>query len=80
MQEFPKCLYLDGKLDTQIAIVNDEEQEAVARANGFFPLGEAEEDEPDLDTLRAEAEELGVKVDKRWKAERLTEEIAKAKA
>lgn len=80
MQEFPKCLYLDGKLDTQIAIVNDEEQEAVARANGFFPLGEAEQDEPDLDTLRAEAEELGVKVDKRWKAERLTAEIAAAKA
>lgn len=79
MQEFSKCLYLDGKLDTQIAIVNDEEQEAVARTNGFFPLGEAD-DEPDLDALRTEAEELGIKVDKRWKAERLTAEIAAAKA
>ena len=81
MQEFPKCLYLDGKLDTQIAIVHDEDQEAEARANGFSSLGETDEaNEPDLETLRAEAEELGIKVDKRWKIERLTEEIAAAKA
>jgi len=32
-----------------------------------------------LDDLRAEAAELGIKVDKRWKEDRLREEIAKAK-
>lgn len=34
----------------------------------------------DIDALRAEAEGLGVKVDKRWKDAKLREEIAKAKA
>jgi hypothetical protein len=33
----------------------------------------------DLDALRAEAEAAGVKVDKRWKADRLREEIEAAK-
>jgi hypothetical protein len=33
----------------------------------------------DLDALRAEAEAVGVKVDKRWKADRLREEIEAAK-
>ena len=35
-------------------------------------------DDVDLDTLRAQATELGVKVDKRWGADRLAEEIAAA--
>lgn len=79
MQEFPKILYLGGALDAITAIVHDEEQEAEARANGFASLGEAEPEDY-VEALRAEAEALGVKVDKRWKAERLAEEIAKAKA
>ncbi len=33
-----------------------------------------------MDDLLQQAEELGIKVDKRWKIERLTEEIAAAKA
>src|SRR6188768_1409833 len=40
-----------------------------------------EQDEPDtdtLDTLRGEAEAVGVKVDRRWGADRLHEEIASA--
>jgi len=78
MQEFPKILYMDGVLDASTSIVHDEDQEAEARANGFASLGEGEPG-ADLDALRAEAEKLGVKVDKRWKAERLAEEIAKAK-
>jgi hypothetical protein len=40
------------------------------------PAGEL----PDPDDLRAQAEGLGVKVDKRWSASRLGEEIAKAQA
>lgn len=78
MQEFPKILYMDGALDAETVIVHDEDQEAEARANGFVSLGEGEP-AYDVDALRAEAESLGVKVDKRWKAERLAEEIAKAK-
>jgi hypothetical protein len=35
--------------------------------------------EPDLDALRGEAEEAGVKVDRRWGADRLHEEIAAKK-
>lgn len=36
------------------------------------------EDDDGLDELRAEAEKLGVKVDKRWKEERIQQEIDKA--
>ena len=32
----------------------------------------------DVDALRAQAESLGIKVDKRWGADRLSEEIAAA--
>ena len=35
-------------------------------------------DDEDLDALRAKAEDAGVKVDKRWGADRLYEEIAAA--
>lgn len=76
MKEYPKILYMGAALDGLTAIVHDEEQEAEARSNGFASLGESE---ADIDALRAEAEALGVKVDKRWKAERLADEIAKAK-
>lgn len=34
----------------------------------------------DVDALRAEAEALGVRVDRRWSAARLADEITKAKA
>ena len=38
-----------------------------------------DEDGPTLDDLRAEADELGIEVDNRWRERRLSEEIAKAK-
>lgn len=41
---------------------------------GHVILSDAGEDEPedaDIDELRAQAEALGIKVDKRWKAEKL---------
>lgn len=41
---------------------------------------EAEKAAAELDALRTEAEAAGVKVDKRWGADRLTLEIAAAKA
>src|SRR5262249_28375254 len=40
----------------------------------FFEILEVEEP-PDLDGLRTQAEKLGIKVDKRWGADRLAEEI-----
>ncbi|NSX16933.1 hypothetical protein HTY52_22840 [Cupriavidus taiwanensis] len=77
MQEFPKCLYQGGDVSAEFAIAHDPEQEAIARQAGFAMAGEGGEKTSDM---VAEAEALGVKVDKRWKAERLAEEIAKAKA
>lgn len=52
---------------------------------GDLIVTEIGDDEPEtgddavVEELRAQAEELGVKVDKRWKAERIQQEIAKAK-
>lgn len=45
--------------------------------DGHIILSDVTEDEPedDLDALREEAEKLGIKVDKRWKAERIQQEI-----
>lgn len=41
----------------------------------FFEVYEVEDLDVDLDALRAKAEAAGVKVDKRWGADRLYEEI-----
>lgn len=41
---------------------------------------EEEEGDDDIDTLRAEAAELGIEVSNRWGEKRLREEIAKATA
>lgn len=48
--------------------------------DGHIILSDVGEDESDEDELRAEAEELGVKVDRRWKADRLQQEIDAARA
>lgn len=42
-------------------------------------VGEDEQEDGDIDELRAQAEELGIQVDKRWKAARLQQEIDKVK-
>lgn len=77
MQEFPKCLYQGGDVSAEFAIAHDAEQEAIARESGFAMAGEGVEKPGDMS---AEAEALGIKVDKRWSDKRLAEEIAKAKA
>lgn len=77
MQEFPKCLYLGADVEGEYVVVFDENEEAEARVKGYAMLSEAE-DEPEA--MVAEAESLGIKVDKRWGAERLAAEIAKVKA
>jgi hypothetical protein len=73
MQEFPKCLYQGGDVAAEYTIVVDAGQEADARNAGFAMAGEGGAD------LMAEAEALGIKVDKRWGADRLAAEIQKAK-
>lgn len=76
MQEFPKCLYQNGDAAAEFTIVADDAQEAAARDAGFAMVGEGADDPADL---LAEAEALGIKVDKRWGADRLAAEIQKAK-
>lgn len=41
-------------------------------------VGEDESEDADIDELRAQAEALGIKVDKRWKAEKLQAAIEEA--
>lgn len=66
-----------GKIDFVKALIDSGD---LRRADA----GEAEvdegEDDDDIEVLRAEAEALDIKVDKRWKEDRLREEIAKAQA
>lgn len=77
--QYPRWKY---GAEGQSAIVNDADEEE-ALGEGWYdspadvPAPDAEH--ADIDALRSEAEALGVKVDKRWKAERLAEEIAKVK-
>lgn len=47
---------------------------------GHVILSDVGEEEAEDADLYAEAEELGIKVDKRWKTERIQQEIDKAKA
>jgi len=67
----------------EIEIPNRLAHSAFAQAlakDGHIVLTDVGEDESDEEDLRAEAEELGVKVDKRWKADRLQQEIDAARA
>lgn len=82
MQEFPKALYPNGDAAAAVRIVVDAEAEAAARDEGFDDVREqaGAPAELDAEALMTEAEELGVKVDKRWSVKRLAEEVAKAKA
>jgi hypothetical protein len=82
MDQYPRWKYAaDGR-----SLVVDDADAEEALGEGWYdspadiPDPDAEPEADDIDALRAQAEELGVKVDKRWKAERLAEEIAKAKA
>jgi hypothetical protein len=80
MDMFPKWKYA---ADGRSLIVDDADAEE-ALGEGWYdspaniPDLDAEPDTDDIDALRAQAEELGIEVDKRWKAKRLHEEIAKA--
>lgn len=48
--------------------------------NGELVNPDSDADDVTIDELRAEAEELGIKVDARWKKSRLQQEIEAAKA
>ena len=87
-QEYPKALY---KGDTSnCVIVVDQDDEAAQRdagyvdaaeitASGATSTGATYDTVTDMDVLLAEAAELGIKVDSRWRANRLATEIAAAK-
>ncbi len=60
-------------------LAHSEFAQALAK-DGHIILSDVGDAESDDDDLRAEAEELGIKVDKRWKADRLQQEIDAARA
>lgn len=69
-QEFPKALYKDGQEGGELAVVQDAEQEAAKRADGFAMIGEAAEPEGDgdgetVESVRAKLDAAGIKYDKR---------------
>lgn len=82
--EYPKSLYLRGWDDLSAhVIVADAEAEAEARKAGYRMLsdvpGDADGDGvATKDELLAEAERLGVAVDKRWGVARLRDALAEA--
>lgn len=82
--EYPKALYLSG----QQLLVDDAEQEAIARESGYDDwhadnsrtTGEPEEVELDRDALKAEAIGLGLHFANNIKTEKLAELVAAHKA
>lgn len=76
-QEYPKAIYSKGDVSLEAVIVFDAAEEAAKLKDGFEPAKEQVQAD-DVDALKAKAEELGIKVDARWGAKRLIEEIAKA--
>lgn len=86
-QEFPKALYKDGQEGGELAVVQDAEQEAAKRAEGFAMIGDGAQiaspepeppaDEPPAETVesvRAKLDAAGIKYDKR------TRDVAKLQA
>lgn len=76
-QEFPKALYKDGQEGGELAVVQDAEQEAAKRAEGFAMIGEAAEGDGEgetVESLRAKLDAAGIKYDKR------TRDVAKLQA
>ena len=76
-QEFPKAIYPNGNALLPCVIVFDAAEEAEKLKDGYEP-GKPQKAADDVDSLRAKAEALGIKIDARWGEKRLAEEIAKA--
>ena len=88
-QEYPKSLYLRGWDDLSAhVIVQDGAAETEARKAGYRMLTDPPALAPDTDgdgaeskaELLAEADRLGVTVDRRWGVARLREALAEAAA
>lgn len=92
--EYPKMLYKGGDIAAETLIVDGPAAEKDAEKEGFIRLWAGAikaprkpwEDAPaevaqeaDIESLRAEAEAKGVKVDRRWKEDRLRAEIEAVK-
>lgn len=81
---------LDGRvysaMEGTVTEIDDNDEGMVALMRELAAGGQVDvvdpEPEPaeDLDALRAEAEAAGVRIDKRWGADRLREEIESARA
>lgn len=72
-----------GNESAEVEIPNRLAHSAFVQAlakDGHIILSDVGDVESEDDDLRAEAEELGIKVDKRWKADRLQQEIDAARA
>jgi len=72
-----------GNESAEVEIPNRLAQSEFVQAlakDGHIILSDVGDVESEDDDLRAEAEELGIKVDKRWKADRLQQEIDAARA
>lgn len=65
-----------AKIDFVKALLNNGDLRRVGADE--FEDDDGEEDGDDIDSLSADAEALGIKIDKRWKEAKLREEIAKA--
>ncbi|MEH6435778.1 hypothetical protein [Massilia sp. DD77] len=81
--EYPKALYLSG----QALVVDDEEQEDAARANGYDDwhadnerMNTADDAALDRDALKAEAETLGIEFARNISTEKLAALVAEKKA
>ena len=81
MVEYPKALYRGGVIvegqEQDFLTVHGKAQEEAANADGWWMYGAAPVESDVLSGLRTLAESKGVKVDKRWKEDRLRAEIEK---
>lgn len=70
-QEFPKALTVPGT-DKQIVVANADEESAKLAEWG---VGDQDDDPVEREGLLSKADELGLKIDRRWSDKRLAQEI-----
>lgn len=83
MNEYPKAVYPMGTFhpddrdaNGQVAdfrVVQSAEEEADAKADGYYAFGEAPEGKDELSSLRAEAATRGIAIKGNWGVKKLRE-------
>ena len=76
--EYPKCIYRGGVIGDDCITAGSSAEEEAAAGRDYYSHGVVTALTPDPDALRVEAEKLGIRVDKRWGADRLRAEIERA--